>query len=75
MENKEETDIEDEEIVLEDKEITPEEDPEKVTVIREDDPECKQTSEGDQIIGEGKSILKPNPKAKESGQRSWFDLS
>ncbi len=74
MENKEETDIEDEEIVLDDSEITPEEDPDKVTVVR-DERVCKQTSEGDQIIGEGKSIIKPNPKAKESGQRSWFDLS
>jgi len=73
MENKEETDIEEEEVVLDDSEITTEEDSEKVTVVT-DDPVCKKTSEGDQIIGEGKSIIKPDPKAKESGQRSWFDL-
>jgi len=81
MENKEE-----EEVITEDndpdsqivkdneEEVTPENDPEKVTLVK-DDPVCNESSEGEEVIGEGRSVLKPNPKAKESGKRSWFDLS
>ncbi len=81
MENKEEEEVitedndPDSQIVKEDEEvITPENDPEKVTVVK-DDPVCNESSEGEQVIGEGSSVLKPDPKAKESGKRSWFNLS
>lgn len=81
MENKTEEEVitddndPDSQIVKEDEEvITPKNDPEKVTKVK-DDPVCNDSSEGERVIGEGSSILKPDPKAKEKGQRSWFDLS
>lgn len=82
MENQEETDIvitekndpDNEVVLLDDVEvITPENDPEEVTVVKKE-PKCNVTSVGDEIVGEGKSILKSNPKSKENGSRSWFDL-
>ena len=75
MEN-EEIIIDDEEILLIndiDVKITDVNDPEKVTVVKKD-PKCDTTSEGDKIVGEGKDVLKSNPKAKEPGQRSWFSI-
>jgi len=81
MENKTEEEIitedndPDSQIVVDDEEeVTPENDPEKVTIVK-DDPACNDSSEGEKVIGEGRSVLKPDPKAKEKGQRSWFDLS
>lgn len=74
--------MENEEIITEDEEIllindieviTPENDPEAVTVVKKE-PKCNTTSVGDKVFAEGKDILKSNPKAKESGKRSWFDL-
>jgi len=75
--------LENEEIITEDEEVllindievtvTDANDPETVTVVKKE-PKCNTTSEGDKIIAEGKKILKTNPKAKESGQRSWFKL-
>lgn len=82
MENKEEADVTiteendpDEEVVLLDdvEVITPENDPEQVTVVKKEQ-KCNVTSVGDKVIAEGKSILKPDPKTKEKGNRSWFDL-
>lgn len=83
MENQEETDLvitekndpDNEIVLLDDVEvITDDNDPEKVTVVKKE-PKCNLTSYGDEVIGEGRSILKPDPKAKEKGNRSWFDLS
>ncbi len=77
MENQTEEEVitTEEEVITDDEtKITNKNDPEKVTLVK-DDPICRKTSEGDQIIGEGKSILKPDHKAKEKGQRSWFDFS
>lgn len=73
MEN-EEIITEDEEIILiNDIEITSINDPEAVTVVKKE-LKCNTTSVGDKVVAEGKDILKSNPKAKERGQRSWFDL-
>ena len=81
MENKTEEEVitedndPDSQIVVNDEEkVTPENDPEKVTLVK-DDPACNDSSEGEQVIGEGSSVLKPDPKAKERGKRSWFNLS
>ncbi len=82
MENQKETDVvitdendPDAEIVLLDdvEVITPEIDPEQVRVVKKEQ-KCNVTSSGDKVIAEGKSILKPDPKTKEKGNRSWFDL-
>jgi len=80
MENKTEEEIiteendPDSQIVIEEEVVvTPENDPEKITIVK-NDPVCNQINEGDQIIGEGRSVLKPDLKAKEKGQRSWFSL-
>ncbi len=82
MENQEETDVvitdkndpDNDVVLLDDVEVvTPENDPEQVTEVKKD-PECNVTSDGDEVIGEGKSILKSDPKTKEKGNRSWFDL-
>lgn len=84
MENKKEAEIKiteendpDSEVVTKDdvELITPENDPEEVTIIKRDDRKCHTTSEGDKLIASGKNIIKSNPKAKEEGKRSWFDLS
>jgi len=66
---------EDEEIILiNDIEVlTPENDPEAVTVVK-DEVKCNTTSEGDKIIAKGKEVLKSIPKTKESGKRSWFSF-
>jgi hypothetical protein len=74
--------LENEEIITEDEEIilindieviTDKNDPEAVSIVKKE-PKCNTTSVGDKVVAEGKHILKSNPKAKESGQRSWFDL-
>lgn len=82
MANQEETDIKitdkndpDSEVVLLDdvEVITPKNDPEQVTVVKKEQ-KSNVTSLGDKVIAEGKSILKPDPRTKEKGNRSWFDL-
>ena len=61
-------------ILLDDVElITPENDPEEVTLAK-DERVCRVTSVGDQVIGMGKNIIKSDPKAKKEGNRSWFNL-
>lgn len=74
--------MENEEIITEDEEIllindieviTPENDPDAVTVVK-DDQKCDTTTEGEKIVAKGKEVLKSNPKTKESGNRSWFRL-
>ena len=72
--------LENEKIVTDDEEtilvndvevIDDENDPEKVTIVKKER-KCNTTSEGEKVIAKGKQILKSNPKAKESGSRSWF---
>lgn len=65
----------DSDLIIEDevKLITPENDPEKVTLVK-DERVCRVTSDGDHVIAMGKNIIKSDPKAKEEGKRSWFDL-
>jgi len=63
---------EDEIVLLNDVEVIDgENDPEKVTIVNEER-KCNTASEGEKVIAKGKEILKSNPKAKESGSRSWF---
>jgi len=82
MENKEEADVviteendpdADTKLIDDVEVITPENDPEQVTEVKKEQ-RCNVTSYGDEVIAEGKSILKPDPKTKEKGNRSWFDL-
>lgn len=61
-------------ILLDDVElITPENDPEEVTLAK-DERVCSVTSVGEQVIATGKNIIKSDPKAKKEGNRSWFNL-
>ncbi len=79
MENKEEkevviTDDNDPDadvILMDDVElITPENDPEEVTIVKDEE----VLAEEEQVIATGKNIIKSDPKAKKEGKRSWFDL-
>ena len=73
MENEKIETDEDEIVLLNDVEVTDENDPEKVTVVKPER-KCNTTSEGDKVIAKGKNILKKSVIDKERGQRSWFQL-
>ena len=62
-----------EDVLINEVELTNENDPEKVTVVKPER-KCNTTSEGDKVVAKGKNILKKSDIDKERGQRSWFQL-